>query len=146
MPYSYCSTIHSYKKGLGHLTLWCANSSSRETKNKQNMPTYIKRLCFSNKDMTKGPRGLAHQRMHTGPNLISPQTLKASLHSRLILPFSHHTQLHTYNLPLFILHSALFPQSLCFKKHPFHTYDFVSIPKISKTMVTHSHGHPIIHP
>ena len=47
--------------------------------------------------MTKGPRGLAHQRVHTGPNLISPQTLKACLHSRLILPFSHHAQLHTYN-------------------------------------------------
>ena len=66
--------------------------------------------------MTKGPRGLAHQRVHTGPNLISPQTLKAYLHSRLILPFSHHAQLHTYNQPLLILHPALFPQSLCFKK------------------------------
>ena len=90
---------------------------------------------MSNEDMTKGPRGLAHQRMRKGPNLISPQTLKACLHSRLILPFSHHTQPHTYNLPLFILHSALFPQSLCFTKHPFHTYAFVSIPKINKNNV-----------
>ena len=32
--------------------------------------------------MTKGPRGLAHQRVHTGPDLISPQTLKVYLHSR----------------------------------------------------------------
>ena len=52
---------------------------------------------MSSKVMTKGPRGLAHQRVYTGPNLISLQTLKAYLHSRLILPFSHHTQLHTYN-------------------------------------------------
>ena len=29
-----------------------------------------------------------------------------------------HTTLHTYNRPLLILHSALFPQSLCFKKQP----------------------------
>ena len=31
MPYNYCSTIHSYKKGHGHLTSWCANSSFRQT-------------------------------------------------------------------------------------------------------------------
>ena len=37
--------------------------------------------------MTKGPRGLAHQRVYTGPNLISPQTLKAYLHNRLLCPF-----------------------------------------------------------
>ena len=42
---------------------------------------------MSNKDMTKGPRGLAHQRVYTGPNLISPQTLKAYLHNRLLCPF-----------------------------------------------------------
>ena len=53
--------------------------------------------------MTKGPRGLTHQRVHTGPYLISPQTLKAYLQSRLILPFSHHAQLHTYDPPLLLL-------------------------------------------
>ena len=60
---------------------------------------------MSNKDMTKGPRGSAHQRVHTGPNLISPQTVKAYLqspHSALFTPRCIHIiDLFSYCTPPF---------------------------------------------
>ena len=54
MPYSYCSTIHSYKKRHGHLTSWCTNSSFRQTKiNKTCLNKYVFILVI--KTWPRGP-------------------------------------------------------------------------------------------
>ena len=88
-------------------------------------------------------RGLASQKQCTRAlPLISLNTLNAFLHNFLIIPFSHQALQDTHNPPLLIC-TPPFSHLHGVPKHPFHTHDYTSNPKISRNKVDSQSRSPI---